>query len=324
MSYADALSRLPPEFSDYDNVKISFGDPENYVIQSKLGRGKYSDVFLGLSLRTGDPCVIKSLKPIKDKKLNREIKVLQNIVDNPLTITLLDVVRDPVTKTISLVTDYANNVDYRTLYKTFSEAKFKKYFFLLAKVLDSVHSNGIMHRDVKPPNIMFDPYTDTLKLIDWGLAEFYRPGTEYSVKVSTRYFKGPELLLKYTTYDYSVDMWSFGCVLLSALLLKFPFFKGFDEADQLEKIVKVIGSKEYSDYLIKYSIHPPKGSSLALLPRKPWESFVTPIVRTRFSSETIAMVLDLAGKLLVCDHQKRLSAAEVMKHPLFDGIDKDK
>lgn len=318
--YADALSRLPPEFSDYDNLNISFGDPENYAVQSKLGRGKYSEVFLGLDLRTGKPCVIKSLKPIKDKKLNREIKVLQDVVDNPLAQTLLDVVRDPLSKTISLVTEYVTNVEYHTLYKTFSETSFKRYFLSLAKVLDSVHANGIMHRDVKPANVMYDPQTDTLKLIDWGHAEFYRPGTEYSVKVSTRYYKGPELLLQYTKYDYSVDMWSFGCMLLSALLLKFPFFKGSDETNQLEKIVQVVGSKEYSDYLVKYSIHPPKNSSLALLSRKPWESFVTPAVRSRFSPETISMALDLAGKLLVCDPQERLSAAQVMEHPLFETI----
>lgn len=324
MIYADALSRMPPEFSDYDNLKLSFGDPENYVIHSKLGRGRYSEVFLGFDNRTGSPCVIKSLKPIKDKKLNREIKVLQNVVDNPLALTLLDIVRDPLSKTISLITDYSNNVEYHTLYRTFTETSFKTYFFKLAKVLDSVHSVGIMHRDVKPGNVMFDPQTGVLKLIDWGLAEFYRPGTEYSVKVSTRYYKGPELLLKYTKYDYSVDMWSYGCVLLSALVLKFPFFKGFDETNQLEKIVRVIGSKEYSDYLVKYSIHPLQDSSLGLLiPRKPWESFVTISLKERFSQETMSMTLDLVGKLLVCDPQKRLSAAEVLKHPLFEEVNKE-
>ena len=66
------------------------------------------------------------------------------------------------------------------------------------------HSNGIMHRDVKPGNIMYDPERKILKLVDWGLAEFYHPGQEYNVRVASRYFKGPELLVDYQLYDYSL------------------------------------------------------------------------------------------------------------------------
>lgn len=54
-----------------------------------------------------------------------------------------------------------------------------------------------------------------LRLIDWGLAEFYHPKTEYNVRVASRYFKGPELLVDFQEYDYSLDMWSFGCMFAS-------------------------------------------------------------------------------------------------------------
>jgi len=56
---------------------------------------------------------------------------------------------------------------------------------------------GIMHRDVKPHNVMIDHENRKLRLIDWGLAEFYHPGQEYNVRVASRYFKGPELLADY-------------------------------------------------------------------------------------------------------------------------------
>ena len=58
-------------------------------------------------------------------------------------------------------------------------------------------SMGIMHRDVKPHNVMIDHENRKLRLIDWGLAEFYHPGQEYNVRVASRYFKGPELLVDY-------------------------------------------------------------------------------------------------------------------------------
>ena len=60
------------------------------------------------------------------------------------------------------------------------------------------------------------PYSVTqLRLIDWGLAEFYHPKTEYNVRVASRYFKGPELLVDFQEYDYSLDMWSYGCMFAS-------------------------------------------------------------------------------------------------------------
>ena len=52
-----------------------------------------------------------------------------------------------------------------------------------------------------------------LRLIDWGLAEFYHPGTELHIRVASRYYKGPELLVGYKHYDYSLDIWSVGCIL---------------------------------------------------------------------------------------------------------------
>jgi len=85
---------------------------------------------------------------------------------------------------------------------------------------------GIMHRDVKPHNIIIDHKKRELRLIDWGLAEFYLPSQEYNVRVASRYFKGPELLTDNLLYDYSLDIWSLGCMFAGMVIL-FSLLKNF-------------------------------------------------------------------------------------------------
>lgn len=64
----------------------------------KVGRGKYSEVFDGICMTNNEKCVVKILKPVKKKKIRREIKILQNLCGGPNIIQLYDVVRDPTTK----------------------------------------------------------------------------------------------------------------------------------------------------------------------------------------------------------------------------------
>ena len=86
------------------------------------------------------------------------IKILQTLKDGVNIINLIDVVRDPMTKTPALIMEFVDtgDVDFRTLYKQFTDFDIRYYMFEILKALDFCHSKGIMHRDVKPHNIMID------------------------------------------------------------------------------------------------------------------------------------------------------------------------
>lgn len=252
--YTDVNTKRPREYWDYESLVVNWGSQDDYEVIRKIGRGKYSEVFDGIQVNSCQKCVVKILKPVKKKKIKREIKILQNLCGGKNIITLLDVVRDSQSKTPSLIFEHVNNTDFKVLYPKFRDFDIRYYILELLKALDFCHSNGIMHRDVKPHNVMIDHEQRKLRLIDWGLAEFYHPGREYNVRVASRYFKGPELLVDLQDYDYSLDMWSLGCMFAGMIFRKEPFFHGHDNYDQLVKIAKVLGTDELFSYLDKYDL----------------------------------------------------------------------
>lgn len=313
--YADVNTHRAREYWDYESHVVTWGQQDDYQCVRKLGRGKYSEVFEAINITNNEKCVIKILKPVKKKKIKREIKILENLRNGTNIINLLAIVKDPVSRTPALVFEYVNNTDFKTLYSTFTDLDIRYYILEVLKALEYCHSHGIMHRDVKPHNVMIDHENRKLRLIDWGLAEFYHPGQEYNVRVASRYFKGPELLLDYQLYDYSLDLWSLGCMFASMIFKKEPFFHGHDNYDQLVRIAKVLGTEELFEYIDKYQIDldPRFNDILGRHTRKRWERFVHSENEHLVSSEA----LDFLDKLLRYDHQDRLTAGEAMEHPYF-------
>ena len=317
--YTDVNDKKPKEYWDYENLQVSWGEQDDYEVVRKVGRGKYSEVFEGVRAQAVDQkCIIKILKPVKKKKIKREIKILQNLAGGINIISLLDVVREPQSKTPSLVFEYVNNTDFKVLYPNLTDYDIRFYLMELLKALDFSHSQGIMHRDVKPHNIMIDHEKRQLRLIDWGLAEFYHAGKEYNVRVASRYFKGPELLVDLQDYDYALDLWSLGCVFAGMTFRKEPFFNGHDNYDQLVRIAKVLGTQELHAYLNKYRIEldPHLEALVGRHSRKPWSKFVNADNQHLVTPEAI----DFLDKLLRYDHQERITAKEAQKHPFFDPV----
>ncbi|KAF7984229.1 hypothetical protein HWV62_16038 [Athelia sp. TMB] len=316
--YAGINEELGRSWYDYNSFRIDWSEPERYEIVCRIGGGRYSEVFEGVDMVNTEKCVVKVLKPVAAKKVKREIKILRNLTGGPNIVALMDVVRDPSAKYHSLIMEYVDNTDWKTLYPRLNEVDTKYYIFQLLKALDFVHSHGIIHRDVKPGNVMIDHQQRKLRLIDWGLAEFYHPGTEYHPRVGSRYYKPPELLVQYKLYDYSLDIWATGCMLASMVFQREHFFRGSDNDDQLLKIMRTLGTDLFDEYLRKYSIHfeTDHAGLLENYPKQPWARYITAENQHNVSAES----LDLLDKMLRYDHAERLTAREAQGHTFFNAV----
>jgi len=119
-------------------------------------------------------------------------------------------------------------------------------------------------------------------------------------------------------YDYSLDMWSLGCMVAGIIFMLDPVFKGRDNYDQLVKIVQVLGSRKLNEYLEKYDLDLDSQFEgiLGRHAAKPWTEFVTPDNRRYVSKEALSFI----DKLLRYDHQERMTAREAMAHPYLAPI----
>eukprot|EP01130_Rhizamoeba_saxonica_P000923 TRINITY_DN10807_c0_g1_i1.p1 TRINITY_DN10807_c0_g1~~TRINITY_DN10807_c0_g1_i1.p1 ORF type:complete len:364 (-),score=49.22 TRINITY_DN10807_c0_g1_i1:65-1126(-) len=317
--YHDVNDKRPESYWNYPSFTIPWGNSqEDYEIIRKIGRGKYSEVFEGVNVINSEQCVIKILKPVRKKKIKREIKILQNLCGGTNIIQLYDIVRDPQVKRDALIFEHVANVDFKILYPRLTDREVRYYMFELLKALDYAHSNGIMHRDVKPHNVVIDHSMKKLRLIDWGLAEFYHKNMDYNVRVASRYFKGPELLVDMQDYDYSLDLWSMGCMLAGIIFRREPFFRGNDNRDQLVKIARVLGTDEMELWLDKYGIQldPAFRQMIGKHPKRPYTKFITSENARIANPEAI----DFVDKLLKYDGQERLTAREAMEHEYIQLI----
>ena len=118
---SEVNANRPASYWDYEKFIIPWREQDDYQVFRRIGRGKYSEVFEGSNTSNNQMCVVKVLKPVRMKKIQREISILQNLCGGPNIITLYDVVKDPLSKTPSLIFEHVNNINFRKLYPTFTD-----------------------------------------------------------------------------------------------------------------------------------------------------------------------------------------------------------
>uniref|UniRef100_A0A3B3XR80 Cyclin-dependent kinase 7 n=1 Tax=Poecilia mexicana TaxID=48701 RepID=A0A3B3XR80_9TELE len=191
-----------------------------------LGEGQFATVYKARDKVTDTIVAIKKIKvghrtEAKDginRTALREIKLLQEL-HHPNIIGV-------IIKDTSLV---------------LTPAHIKAYILMTLQGLEFMHQHWVLHRDLKPNNLLLDG-NGVLKLADFGLAKaFGSPNRVYTHQVVTRWYRSPELLFGARMYGVGVDMWAVGCI-LAELLLRIPFLAGDSDLDQLTKIFEALGT----------------------------------------------------------------------------------
>ncbi|KAF2575708.1 hypothetical protein F2Q70_00001271 [Brassica cretica] len=196
--YTDVNMIRPKEYWNYESLNVEWGEQDDYEVVRKVERGKYSEVFEGINMNSNGKCVIKILKTVKKKK----VSVLHYLK--------------------------LDSIDFKVMYPTLTDYDIRYYIYELLKALDYCHSQGIMHRDVKPHNVMIDHELGKLRLIDWGVSLSFIILEKSITSVWPQGTLRDPDFVDLQDYDYSLDMWSLGCMFAGMIFRKEPFFYGHD------------------------------------------------------------------------------------------------
>ncbi|KAH8152530.1 uncharacterized protein LAJ45_03370 [Morchella importuna] len=225
---------------------------ENYQKIEKIGEGTYGVVYKAKDLKNGNRIV--AMKKIRLEAEDegvpstaiREISLLKEMSD-PNIVRLLNIIHADGHK-LYLVFEFLD-LDLKKYMEAIPQNMglgrdmIKRFMSQLVEGVRYCHAHRILHRDLKPQNLLIDK-EGNLKLADFGLARaFGVPLRTYTHEVVTLWYRAPEILLGGKQYSTGVDMWSVGCIFAEMQTRK-ALFPGDSEIDEIFKIFRLLGTPD--------------------------------------------------------------------------------
>jgi len=287
-----------------------------YKRLEKLGEGTYGVVYKAQDRVTDQFVALKKVRLENEDEgvpstSIREISILKELHQANI-VKLLDAILEP--NGLWLVFEWLN-MDLKryidAVDRKMHPMLVKSYMYQLLQGVLFCHSHRIVHRDLKPQNLLIDN-KGTLKIADFGLARaFGLPLPPLTHEVLTLWYRAPEILLGGQFYSIPVDIWSCGCI-FAEMVTGRPLLPGDSEIDQLFKTFRLLGTPNedtwpgvtsYPDFKTTFPQWKPTPLSEAVPGLEP-------------------LGIDLLSKMLIYEPNRRISAAEALKHPYFDDLKK--
>jgi serine/threonine protein kinase len=185
----------------------------------------------------------------------------------------------------------------------------KSFLWQLLRGTHYCHVKGVVHRDLKPQNILISN-SGELKIADFGLARaFVPPIRPFTHEVVTLWYRAPEILLGSKSYALPIDMWSVGTI-FAEMVTKRPLFPGDSEIDEIFKIFRILGTPDETSWP-GCSVLPDWNSSFPIWPA---------LSLSKFAPSLSEEGIDLLEQMLALDPRRRITARDAMSHPYFADI----
>ncbi|KAG7475574.1 cyclin-dependent kinase 14 isoform X1 [Solea senegalensis] len=294
-----------------------FGKADSYEKLEKLGEGSYATVYKGKSKVNGKLVALKVIRLQEEEGTPftaiREASLLKGLKHANIVL-LHDIIHTK--ETLTLVFEYVHTDLCQYMDKHpggLHPDNVKLFLFQLLRGLSYIHQRYILHRDLKPQNLLISD-TGELKLADFGLARAKSvPSHTYSNEVVTLWYRPPDVLLGSTDYSTCLDMWGVGCIFIEMIqgVAAFPGMK--DIQDQLERIFLVLGTPSEDTW--------PSVNSLPHF--KPERFTVYSAKKLRQAWNKLGYVdhaEELASRFLQCFPKNRLSAQAALNHEYFSNL----
>lgn len=218
-----------------------------FSVVEKLGEGSYGKVYKAVSRSNGDVFAVKKIRIVYEDggvpgTAIREISLLKEC-DHPNVVKLHEVFSNP--SALYLVFEFLD-MDLRMYLKrlgAFTDStKLKSASWQCFSGIEYCHSRRVLHRDLKPQNVLIRIQDLRVKLADFGLARaFSVPLTTYTHEVVTLWYRAPEILLGQRKYANPIDIWSLGCI-VAEMATSQALFPGDSEIDTIFKMFRVLGT----------------------------------------------------------------------------------